>query len=128
MTGIGKRLPSLAYEDLLKEFEGMPPYDSLVKFVTGFDDLRKKYLVEDLMDFMRKLKGELRDEDLYRFYEEYPDLKLDFVSIASLLIGWIPPPPVESGEMAPITSLDKMRRELKERFERLLLIERSKKG
>jgi len=89
----------MTYADLEREFERLPPYGALVTFIREFGDLRKKYMLRDLMAYMRKLKDELTDEDIYRFYEEYPEHKGDFVSIASLLISWVPLPPKETTEV-----------------------------
>ena len=81
------------YEDLEKEFEGKDPVDALAIFVSRYDGLRRDYLWEDLSRFLKSLRGKLADEDLHQFYKVYPNLKVPFVSIASL-IDWIPPPPM----------------------------------
>jgi len=86
-----------SYDDLKREFEGKDLVDALAIYVSRYRGLQRDYLLEDLHRFLGELRAKLTDEDIFRFYKVYPNLKLDFVSIASL-VSWIPtPPPAPTG-------------------------------
>ena len=104
-----------SYEELKREFEGKDLVDALAIYISRYRGLQKEYLLEDLHRFLGELKTKLTNEDIYRFYKVYPNLKLDFVSIASL-ISWIPPPPPPP---AGLTEEDKTR--LEDLFKRIFL-------
>jgi hypothetical protein len=104
-----------SYDELKRGFEGKDPVDALAIFVSRYRVLQSQYLLEDLHRFLGELKTKLTNEDIFRFYKVYPNLKLDFVSIASL-ISWIPPPPPPP---AGLTEEDKTR--LEDLFKRIFL-------
>ena len=95
------------YAELEKEFEEKDPWDALAIFVSRFEGFKRDYSREDLHRFLRELRDRTSTESVYRFYKIYPQLREDFVSIASG-IGWIPPelpPPPKPPRRPPPTRL-----------------------
>jgi len=91
------------YAELEKGFEEKDPWDALAIFVSRFEGFKRDYSRDDLHRFLRELRARTGTESVYRFYKIYPQLKDDFVSIASM-IGWIPPaPPLEVPPAPPVT-------------------------
>lgn len=108
--------PPPTLEDLRNYFAGLTPYDGLVKFIREYGSLRATYLIEDLKELYSAIKENLDDEDIFLFYDEHPELKEDLISVSSLLIDWIPPPPpAETG----LTKEQKTR--LEDAYRRVLL-------